>query len=147
MLLLVATATSAAAQAYPSKPIRLIVPFAAGGPGDLQARLIGAKLTEAWGQQVIIENRGGANGIIAFEIGAKADPDGHTMIMLTAGFTINATLYPKLPYDSIRDFAPVSQISSGPGILVVHPSLPAHSVKELISRNTYSPKSSSGHVS
>lgn len=132
VLLLVATATSAAAQAYPSKPIRLIVPFAAGGPGDLQARLIGAKLTEAWSQQVIIENRGGANGIIAFEIGAKADPDGHTMIMLTAGFTINATLYPKLPYDSIRDFAPVSQISSGPGILVVHPSLPAHSVKELI---------------
>ena len=131
-LFLLAAACGAAAQAYPVKPIRLIVPFAAGGPGDIQGRLIGAKLTEAWGQQVIVENRGGANGIIAFEIGAKADPDGHTVIMMTAGFTINATLYPKLPYDSVRDFAPVSQISSGPGILVVHPSLPAHSVKDLI---------------
>jgi tripartite-type tricarboxylate transporter receptor subunit TctC len=131
-LSLLAIACTVAAQVFPAKPIRLIVPFAAGGPGDVQARLIGSKLTEAWGQQVIVENRGGANGIIAFEIGAKADPDGHTVIMVTAGFTINATLYPKLPYDSIRDFAPVSQISSGPGILVVHPSLPAHSVKELI---------------
>jgi len=120
------------AQPYPNKPIRLIVPFAPGGPGDIQARIVGAKLTETWGQQVVVENRGGANGIIAYELGARADPDGHTVSMISAGFTINATLYPKLPYDSVRDFAPVTQISSGPAIVVVHPSLPAHSVKELI---------------
>ena len=121
------------AQPYPNKPIRLIVPFAPGGPGDIQARIIGAKLTEAWGQQVVVENRGGANGIIAYELGSRADPDGHTVSMISAGFTINATLYPKLPYDSVRDFAPATQISSGPAIVVVHPSLPAHSVKEFIS--------------
>jgi len=120
------------AQPYPNKPIRLIVPFAPGGPGDIQARIVGAKLTETWGQQVVVENRGGANGIIAYELGARADPDGHTVSMISAGFTINATLYPKLPYDSVRDFAPATQISSGPAIVVVHPSLPAHSVKEFI---------------
>jgi tripartite-type tricarboxylate transporter receptor subunit TctC len=127
-----AAAGGAWGQTYPSKPIRLIVPFAPGGPGDIQARLIGAKLTEAWGQQVVVENRGGANGIIAFELGAKAEPDGHTLNLMSAGFTINATLYPKLPYDSLRDFAPVTQLSSGPLIVVVHPSLPARSVKELV---------------
>jgi len=127
-----ATATAAFAQPYPTKPIRLIVPFAAGGPGDIQARIIGAKLTETWGQQVVVENRGGANGIIAYELGARADPDGHTVSLISAGFTINASLYPKLPYDSVRDFAPTTQISAGPAIVVVHPSLPARSVKELI---------------
>lgn len=131
-LLCAGTLVDAGAQTYPSKPVRLIVPFAAGGPGDIQARLIGAKLTEMWGQQVVIENRGGANGIIAFELGARADPDGHTVSLMSAGFTINASLYPKLPYDTVRDFAPVTQISSGPAIVVVHPSLPARSVKELV---------------
>ncbi|MGH6819871.1 MAG: tripartite tricarboxylate transporter substrate-binding protein, partial [Methylocella sp.] len=131
--LAIATAAGGAhAQTYPSRPVRVIVPFAPGGPGDIQARLIGAKLTEAWGQQVVVENRGGANGIIAYELGARADPDGHTVSLISAGFTINATLYPKLPYDSVRDFAPATQISSGPAIVVVHPSLPARSVKELI---------------
>lgn len=123
---------SAAAQSYPTKPIRFIIPFAPGGPGDVQVRLLGPKLTEAWGQTVVVDNRGGANGIIAFELGAKADPDGHTLLLISAGFTVNANLYPKLPYDSVRDFAPVTQISSGPAIVVVHPSLPARSVKELI---------------
>ena len=127
-----ATAAAAFAQPYPTKPIRLIVPFAAGGPGDIQARIIGAKLTETWGQQIVVENRGGANGIIAYELGARADPDGHTVSLISAGFTINASLYPKLPYDSVRDFAPTTQISAGPAIVVVHPSLPARSVKELI---------------
>ena len=131
-LLLAAPWGSVCAQAYPGKAIRFIVPFAAGGPGDVQARLIGAKLTEAWGQQVVVENRGGASGIIAFELGARADPDGHTLSLNSAGFTVNATLYPKLPYDSLRDFAPVAQLSSGPLIVVVHPSLPARSMPELV---------------
>ena len=131
-LALALAAGGAYAQSFPAKPVRVIVPFSPGGPADFQVRLLAPRLTEAWGQQVIVDNRGGANGIIAFELGAKADPDGHTLILITAGFTINATLYPKLPYDSRRDFAGVTQLASGPGIVVVHPSLPARSVKELV---------------
>lgn len=131
-LLLLAAASAAAAQAYPTRPIRLIVPFAPGGPADIQARLIGPKLTEAWGQPVVIENRAGGNTIIATELTARADADGHTVQVVSAGFAINVSLYPKLPYDSLRDFAPVSQLTSGPAIVVVHPSLPARSVKDLI---------------
>lgn len=131
-LVISAAPFSAAAQNYPVRPVRVIVPFSAGGPADFQVRLLGPKLSEAWGQQIVIDNRGGANGIIAFELGAKADPDGYTVVLISAGFTINATLYPRLPYDSRRDFAAVTQLTSGPGIVVVHPSLPARSVKELI---------------
>jgi tripartite-type tricarboxylate transporter receptor subunit TctC len=131
-LLIAAVTGNAGAQAFPAKPVRVIVPFSPGGPADFQVRLLAPRLTEAWGQQIIVDNRGGANGIIAFELGAKADPDGHTLILITAGFTINATLYPKLPYDSRRDFAGVTQLASGPGIVVVHPSLPARSIKELV---------------
>jgi tripartite-type tricarboxylate transporter receptor subunit TctC len=108
------------------------VPFAPGGPADIQARLIGPKLTEAWGQPVVVENRAGGNTIIATELTARADPDGHTVLVVSAGFAINVSLYSKLPYDSLRDFAPVTQLTSGPAIVVVHPSLPARSVKELI---------------
>jgi tripartite-type tricarboxylate transporter receptor subunit TctC len=128
---LIITAGGVAAQAYPGKPIRLIVPFAPGGPADIQARLIGPKLTEAWGQPVVIENRAGGNTIIATEITARAEPDGHLVQIVSAGFAINTSLYAKLPYDSVRDFAPVSQLTSGPAIVLVHPSLPARSVKEL----------------
>jgi tripartite-type tricarboxylate transporter receptor subunit TctC len=120
------------AQQYPSKPVRLIVPFAPGGPADIQARLIGPKLTEAWGQPVVVENRAGGNTIIATELTARAEPDGHTVLVNSAGFAINTSLYAKLPYDSLRDFAPVTQLTSGPAIVVVHPSLPVRSVKELI---------------
>ena len=127
-----ATAPAAFAQAYPTRPIRLIVPFAPGGPADIQARLIGPKLTEAWGQPVVVENRAGGNTIIATELTARSDPDGHTVQVVSAGFAINVSLYSKLPYDSLRDFAPVSQLTSGPAIVVVHPSLPARSIKELI---------------
>ena len=129
---LAAAACGVAAQTYPVKPVRVIAPFSPGGPADFQLRLIAPRLSEAWGQQFIVDNRAGANGIIAFELGAKADPDGYTLILITAGFTINATLYPKLPYDSRRDFAGVTQLASAPGIVVVHPSLPARSVKELV---------------
>ncbi|MGH8649589.1 MAG: tripartite tricarboxylate transporter substrate binding protein, partial [Burkholderiales bacterium] len=131
-LALAAAAVGAAAQAYPAKPIRLIVPFAPGGPADIQARLIGPKLTEAWGQPVVVENRAGGNTIIATELTSRADPDGHLVQVISAGFAINVSLYAKLPYDSLRDFAPVTQLTSGPAIVVVHPSLPARSVKELI---------------
>lgn len=120
------------AQQYPAKPIRLIVPFAPGGPADIQARLIGPKLTQAWGQPVIVENRPGGNTIIATELTARADPDGHLVQIISAGFAINVSLYAKLPYDSVRDFTPVTQLTSGPAIVVVHPSLPARSVKELV---------------
>ena len=131
-LLLILAVGGASAQSYPSKPVRLIVPFAPGGPADVQARLIGPKLTEAWGQPVVVENRAGGNTIIATELTARADPDGHLVQIISAGFAINVSLYAKLPYDSLRDFAPVTQLTSGPAIVVVHPSLPARSVKELI---------------
>jgi len=131
-LLTAITAGSATAQIYPSKPIRLIVPFAPGGPADIQARLIGPKLTEAWGQPVVVENRAGGNTLIATELTARSDPDGHVVQVISAGFAINVSLYSRLPYDSVRDFAPVTQLTSGPAIVVVHPSLPARSIKELI---------------
>jgi len=131
-LLFSAVAWNATAQNFPAKPVRLIVPFAPGGPADIQARLIGPKLTEAWGQPVVVENRAGGNTIIATELTARADPDGHIVLVVSAGFTINVSLYSKLPYDSLRDFAPVTQLTSGPAIVVVHPSLPVRSVKELI---------------
>jgi tripartite-type tricarboxylate transporter receptor subunit TctC len=119
------------AQAWPSKPVRLVVPFAPGGPADIQARLIGPKLTEAWGQPVVVENRAGANTIIATELTARAAPDGYLVQVISGSFAINITLYPKLPYDSQRDFMPVTQLTAGPQIVVVHPSLPARSIKEL----------------
>ena len=131
-LLFSAVAWNATAQNFPAKPVRLIVPFAAAGPADIQARLIGPKLTEAWGQPVVVENRAGGNTIIATELTARTDPDGHTVLVVSAGFAINVSLYAKLPYDSLRDFAPVTQLTSGPAIVVVHPSLPVRSVKELI---------------
>ena len=126
-------AAPAAAQTYPTKPIRVIVPFAPGGPAVIQGRLIGPKLTEAWGQPIVIENRAGGNTLIGTEATARSDPDGHTIEIISASFAINTSLYAKLPYDSVRDFAPITQLTSGPAIVVVHPSLPARSIEELIS--------------
>jgi len=122
----------AGAQQYPTKPLRLIIPFPPGGPRDIQARLIGPKLTEAWGQPVVIDNRAGANGIIGFELAAKAPPDGHTLVIISAGFASAELLYGKLPYDPLRDFVAITMLTRGPGILVVHNALPVKSVKELI---------------
>jgi tripartite-type tricarboxylate transporter receptor subunit TctC len=121
-----------AADSYPTRPIRIIVPFAPGGPRDVQARLIGPKLTEAWGQTVVVDNRAGADGIIGYDLAARSNPDGYTLVMLSAGFAVQPSLYSKLPYDPARDFAPIVPLTSGPGILVVHPALPVKSVKELI---------------
>jgi tripartite-type tricarboxylate transporter receptor subunit TctC len=122
-----------AADAFPTRPIRLIVPVPAGGGADFVARGYAARLTESLGQQVVVDNRGGAAGIIAMEAVAKAAPDGYTLVQTNIStLSINPFIYPKLPYDAMRDFAPVSITTLNPLVLVVHPSLPVKSVKELI---------------
>ena len=119
-------------QTYPSKPVRLIVPYAAGGPVDSMGRLLAPRLVEIWGQQIVIDNRAGANSIVGSEVAARAAPDGYNLVLISASFTVNATLYPKLPFDPIRDFTPITLVASGPGLLVTHPSLPVRNLKELI---------------
>ncbi len=131
--LLFAGANSAIAQTYPNRPIRFIVPYAAGGSGDIFARVIGAKLGEAFKEQVVIDNRPGANAIIGTDMVAKAPPDGHTLVMAnSAPFVVNPGLYKKLPYDPMKDFAPVSQGTYYGYVLIVHPSVAAKSVQELV---------------
>ncbi len=133
LALLFAGANSAIAQTYPNRPIRFIVPYAAGGSGDIFARVIGAKLGEAFKEQVVIDNRPGANAIIGTDMVAKAPPDGHTLVMAnSAPFVVNPGLYKKLPYDPVKDFAPVSQGTYYGYVLVVHPSVAAKSVQELV---------------
>lgn len=118
---------------YPVRPIRFIAPNLPGGPTDIQARLIGQKLAESWGQPVVIENRAGASGIIGTEAAAKSPPDGYTLVTgNNATFGANVSLFKKLPYDPVKDFAPIVWVSTQPNILVVHPSLPVKSVKQLI---------------
>ncbi len=126
-------ASIAAAQSYPAKPIRIIVPFPPGGIADLFARVIGQKFGETWGQPGVVENRPGAGGNIGAEIVAKSPPDGYTLVTGSIGtHAVNVSLFSKLGYDPIRDFAPVSLIMEAEGLLVLHPSVPARSVKELI---------------
>lgn len=120
------------AATYPSKPIRLIVPFAAAGGTDLTARAIASKLTEAWGQAVIVDNRPGANGTIGVDIAAKAPPDGYTLTMISSSHSVNVSLYKNLPYDLVRDLSPITQATTQPYALVVNPKLPVKSVAELI---------------
>src|SRR5215213_2548090 len=123
----------AAESAYPSRPIRIVDPFPPGGPSDIVARSLSQKLTEALGQTVVVDNRGGASGIVGCEIVAKAAPDGHTVLLGPSGaLTIQPTLNPKLPYDPQLDFQPVSQLTSGPQVIAVHPAVAAKSVQELI---------------
>ncbi len=134
-LVLGSVATSAAAavaQGYPARPIRIIVMSGPGSGPDIVSRLIGSKLTEAWGQQVVVDNRAGANGIIGAEIGARAAPDGYTLLMVTSQAAIVAAMFEKLNYDLVRDFSPISLLASTPFAMVVHPSVPATSVKELV---------------
>jgi tripartite-type tricarboxylate transporter receptor subunit TctC len=134
-LLLTATtllATTANAQ-FPNKPIKIVVPFTAGGTTDILARAVGAELQKALGQPVVIENRAGAGGNIGADVVAKSSPDGYTLLMGTVGtHGINVTLYPKMPYDAVRDFAPVSLVAGVPNVLVAAPSFAPNSVKELI---------------
>ncbi len=132
---LVALALSGAlhAQQFPSKPIRIVVPFAAGGPSDITSRNIAPKMTELLGVSVIVDNRGGANGFIGSEIVAKSPPDGYTLLSGTASITsINMVVYPKRPYDTLRDLQPLTTIMATDTILVTHPSVPARNVKELV---------------
>jgi len=119
-------------QAYPVKPIRFVIPFSPGGAADVPARMIVQELTKALGQQVIADNRPGAGGGIGAEAVAKAPPDGHTLLMISNTHTISVSLYKKLNYDILKDLAPVMQIAAAPNVLVVHPSIPARNVKQLI---------------
>src|SRR3990170_878215 len=125
----VAAATAQSQQAYPTRPIRLVVPSAPGGGTDISARIIAPKLSEYLGQQVIVENRPGAGTMIGGEVVARAAPDGYTLLMGISTLAINPAMYKKVPYDALKDFAPVSQVVSLPNILVTHPSLPVKSVK------------------
>lgn len=119
--------------AYPVKPIRLIVPLAPGGPSDILARAMGQKLTESLKQTVIVENRIGAGGTIGTDVAAKSAPDGYTLLLIAvASYTINANLYPKLPYDPLKDMQPVTILAGAPYILVVHPALPVRNLKQLV---------------
>jgi tripartite-type tricarboxylate transporter receptor subunit TctC len=124
---------TALAQQYPSKPVRLVLPYPPGGGSDTIARPLAQRLGEALGQQVVVENRGGAGGNIGMEHAARSAPDGYTMVFaLTAQLAVNVSLFRKLPYDPVKDFDPITLLATGPYILVVHPSLPVKSVKELI---------------
>jgi tripartite-type tricarboxylate transporter receptor subunit TctC len=132
-VLLAGAAAHAQSTAYPTKPIRLIVPFPPGGSTDILGRALAQKLSEAWGQQVIVDNRPGAGGSIGAELAAKAPADGYTLLMAHIGtLAVNPALYPKLAYDPLRDFAPVSLVAIVPNVLVVHPAVPAKTVNELV---------------
>ncbi len=136
-----AAVAPAAAQQYPNRPIRFVVPFAPGGSTDTLARTLGLKLTDALQQQVVVDNRSGANGNIGMEIVAHAAPDGYTIVLgYIANLGIGPGLYAKLPYDPIKDYAPITQLASSPNILAVHPSLPVKSFREMIAYAKTNPK-------
>jgi tripartite-type tricarboxylate transporter receptor subunit TctC len=122
----------AAEPAYPTKPVRVLVGFSPGGGTDVAIRIIGKRLSEMWGQQVVIDNRPGAGGLVAFEIVAKANPDGYTLLATSPSFAIQPGLAAKLPYDPVRDFAPITMASAAPYLLVVHPGVEAKTVKDLV---------------
>jgi tripartite-type tricarboxylate transporter receptor subunit TctC len=133
LVMLALTSGGVAAQEFPSRPVRFVVPYAAGGSGDMLARLVGSKLSSMWGQQVVIDNRPGGGGLIGTEFAARSEPDGYTLYLATDGpLTIAASLYKRVPYDWKRDFAPVSMVAAGYQVLIVRPSLPARNVQEFV---------------
>ena len=132
MFLVATLSLPLSAQTFPSKPIRMIIPFSAGGAADVPGRIVTQKLSEAIKQQVLVDNRPGAGSTIGADAAAKAAPDGYTIFMISNTHFVSAALHKKLAYDSLNDFTPVTQITSAPNVMVVHPSLPAKSVKELI---------------
>jgi tripartite-type tricarboxylate transporter receptor subunit TctC len=127
-----ALAAPAVAQNYPQRPVRMLVPFAAGGATDVPTRLVSAKLAERLGQQFVVDNRPGQGGALGAAVAAKAEPDGYTILQVATPFVVSPHVYSRLSYDPLKDFVPVTQFGSAPNVLVVHPSLPAKSVKELI---------------
>jgi tripartite-type tricarboxylate transporter receptor subunit TctC len=131
-VVVVVSLQSAAAQTYPDKPVRLVVPFAAGGPADALGRILGEKLNQRWGQPVVIENRGGAGGNVGAAAVARAPADGYTLLLNASSHVINASLTENLPYDPIKDFTPISEVASYMLVLVVHPSAPATTLKEFV---------------
>ena len=131
-VVLLASHTVARAQAYPAKPIRMIVGFAPGGGTDVTARAIAQHLSDRLGQRLVIDNRPGADGVVGTDIVAKSPPDGYTLLMVNSGHTVNPGMYKKLPYDTLRDFAPITLVAMIANLLVVHPSLPATSVAEFV---------------
>ena len=137
----VVSATQAAESGWPTqRPIRFVVPFAPGGPSDFLSRLVGNKLSDAIGQQIVVDNRGSVGGILGFEIGSKAPPDGYTLILSANSLlTINPHVYKKLPYDPVKDFQPITQLTEGGNVVVVHPSVQAKNIKEFIALAKGSP--------
>lgn len=133
-----ASEPAAAAEAYPSRPVRVIIPFAAGGGADIVGRVVAKGLSERLGQQVVVDNRSGAGGIIGADLGAKAAPDGHTLTFVPSSFTMQPALR-KLPYDSIKSFVPISRVGKGDYVLAVSPTVPARTVKELIAHARQNP--------
>jgi len=131
--LLAAAPCLAQEKGYPSRPIRLVVPFAPGGTNDIAGRIVADKLSERLGQPFVVDNRAGANMVVGCEIVSKAAPDGYTLLIVAAGFAVNPSLRKKLPYDSLKDFSPVGLVGGGPYLMVVHPSVPAKTVGEFIS--------------
>src|SRR5687768_18517658 len=131
-VLFCAAAFPAAGQNYPVKPVRLMVPFVAGGNTDIIARVVTPEMSKALGQQIVIENRGGAGSTIGTEVVAKSPPDGYTLLMVSAAHVINPAMIKKLPYDSLKDFAPISIVADVPTAFAIHPQLPVKNVKELI---------------
>jgi tripartite-type tricarboxylate transporter receptor subunit TctC len=119
-------------QTYPSRPVRIVSPFPPGGGNDALCRIVAPRLSESLKQQVIVENRAGANGIVGTEVAARSAPDGYTIVLIPSGHAVNASLYKKLPFDTIRDFTPITLVGSSPLVLAVHPSLPAKNVRDLI---------------
>jgi tripartite-type tricarboxylate transporter receptor subunit TctC len=132
LVLMLAACASAHAQTYPSRPIRYIVPQAPGGSSDTLARVLTQRVAEALGQQIVIDNRPGATGIIGTEVAARANPDGYTLLQVATSYATNPAMQAKLPYDTLRDFAAISLLSQQPNVFLVHPSLPVRNVKELI---------------
>jgi tripartite-type tricarboxylate transporter receptor subunit TctC len=133
LMALAAPAVKAADAGYPNRPIRLIIPFVPGGPSDFLSRLVGSKVSENIGQQVVPDNRGSAGGILGFEMGAHATPDGYTMLMAAySGYTINPYVYKKLPYDPFKELQPITQLTLGGNIMIINPSVKAQNLKEFI---------------
>ncbi len=125
-------AATAAAQTYPSGPMRMVIPFPPGGGTDILGRALAQKLNEAWGVPVVVDNRGGANGTIGAAVVAKSAPDGQTLLIVPGGFAVNPSIYKFLPYDSLKDLAPVMQLAASPLVVTLHPSFPPRSIRELI---------------